>query len=74
MNRAITRESKLDINKPTPFDGSNHALWRPFLNSVLIMFNAKPLTYASDNSKITFAASYLSGAAACYGHAEAGCW
>jgi len=66
MTRALTRESKLDINKPTPFDGSNRALWRPFLNSVLIMFNAKPLTYASDNSKITFAASYLSGAAAKY--------
>ncbi|THU88005.1 hypothetical protein K435DRAFT_803854 [Dendrothele bispora CBS 962.96] len=63
---AITRESKLEIRKPTAFDGSDRELWRPFLSDCYRMFVAKPTIYSTDQSKVTYASSWFTGAAARY--------
>ncbi|THU89291.1 hypothetical protein K435DRAFT_865423 [Dendrothele bispora CBS 962.96] len=63
---AITRESKLEIRKPTAFDGTNRELWRPFLSDCYRMFVAKPTIYSTDQSRVTYASSWLTGAAAKY--------
>ncbi|THU86348.1 hypothetical protein K435DRAFT_805171 [Dendrothele bispora CBS 962.96] len=49
---AIARESKLEIRKPTAFDGSNRELWRPFLSDCYRMFSAKPTIYSTEQSKV----------------------
>ncbi|THU82615.1 hypothetical protein K435DRAFT_872123 [Dendrothele bispora CBS 962.96] len=63
---AIARESKLEIRKPTAFDGSNRELWRPFLSDCYRMFSAKPTIYSTEQSKVTYASSWFTGAAARY--------
>ncbi|THU82125.1 hypothetical protein K435DRAFT_808535 [Dendrothele bispora CBS 962.96] len=62
----IARESKLEIRKPTAFDGSNRELWRPFLSDCYRMFSAKPTIYSTEQSKVTYASSWFTGAAAKY--------
>ncbi|THV01544.1 hypothetical protein K435DRAFT_793263 [Dendrothele bispora CBS 962.96] len=63
---AITRESKLEIRKPNTFDGSNRELWRPFLSDCYRMFSAKPTIYSTEQSRVTYASSWFTGAAARY--------
>ncbi|THV01566.1 hypothetical protein K435DRAFT_793180 [Dendrothele bispora CBS 962.96] len=63
---AIARESKLEIRKPTTFNGSNRELWRPFLSDCYRMFSAKPTIYSTEQSKVTYASSWFTGAAARY--------
>ncbi|THV06361.1 hypothetical protein K435DRAFT_849156 [Dendrothele bispora CBS 962.96] len=63
---AIARESKLEIRKPTAFDGSNRELWRPFLSDCYRMFSAKPTIYSAEQSRVTYASSWFTGAAARY--------
>ncbi|KAF5343646.1 hypothetical protein D9758_014672 [Tetrapyrgos nigripes] len=63
---ALAREGKLEIRKPDSFDGSNRSLWRTFVSDCIRMFTAKPTLYESEASRVTFASSYLTGAAARY--------
>ncbi|THU85618.1 hypothetical protein K435DRAFT_869090 [Dendrothele bispora CBS 962.96] len=63
---AITCESKLEIRKPTAFDGSNRELWRPFLSDCYQMFSAKPTIYSTEQSRVTYASSWFTGTAARY--------
>ncbi|THU76690.1 hypothetical protein K435DRAFT_878851 [Dendrothele bispora CBS 962.96] len=63
---AIARESKLEIRKPTAFDGSNRELWRSFLSDCYRMFSAKPTIYSTEQSRVTYASSWFTGAAARY--------
>jgi hypothetical protein len=64
LRDAINRESKLDIKKPKPFDGSDRREWRTFISDNLRMFTAKPTIYSTDESRVTYASSYLEGPAA----------
>jgi hypothetical protein len=64
LRDAINRESKLDIRKPNPFDGSDRKEWRAFVSDNLRMFTAKPTIYSTEESKVTYTSSYLTGAAA----------
>ncbi|THU80059.1 hypothetical protein K435DRAFT_810193 [Dendrothele bispora CBS 962.96] len=66
QKEALLRESKLEIRKPTPFDGSNRTEWRPFLSDCFRMFSAKPALYSTDQARIAYASSWFMGAAARY--------
>ncbi|KAF5373818.1 hypothetical protein D9758_000813 [Tetrapyrgos nigripes] len=63
---ALQREVKLEIWKLDTFDRSNHTLWRTFVSDCVRMFTAKPILYKTEAAKVTFASSYLTGAAARY--------
>ncbi|THU98720.1 hypothetical protein K435DRAFT_856364 [Dendrothele bispora CBS 962.96] len=63
---AIARESKLEIRKPTAFDGTNRELWRPFLSDGYRMFSAKPTIYSTEQARVTYASSWFTGSAAKY--------
>jgi hypothetical protein len=39
--------------------GKDRRLWKPFVTECLMTFNAKPITYRDEASKVAFAASYL---------------
>ena len=56
---ALSREAKLDIQNPDTFNGKDRRKWKPFVTECLMMFGAKPVTYATDHAKVSFAASYL---------------
>ncbi|CAG8629831.1 4306_t:CDS:2, partial [Acaulospora colombiana] len=58
-----TNESSTKIKDPTPFDGTNAAKIRIFVDECQVAFRARPRTYADDRAKINFALQYLSGAA-----------
>ncbi|KAG5329312.1 hypothetical protein C0989_009914 [Termitomyces sp. Mn162] len=58
---ALAREGKLDIQKPEPFTGRDPRKWRIFLTQCLTMFQAKPITFQLESSRVAFAASYLQG-------------
>ncbi|KAG5348303.1 hypothetical protein C0989_010716, partial [Termitomyces sp. Mn162] len=60
---ALAREGKLDIQKPEPFTGRDPRKWRIFLTQCLTMFQAKPITFQLESSRVAFAASYLQGIA-----------
>ncbi|KAJ3754667.1 hypothetical protein EV360DRAFT_73512 [Lentinula raphanica] len=62
----LNRESKLDINKPSPFTGEDQNEWREFKENCENFFAAKPRIYSNDISKITFATSYMKGPAKRY--------
>ncbi|THU88517.1 hypothetical protein K435DRAFT_866234 [Dendrothele bispora CBS 962.96] len=66
QKESLLRESKLEIRKPTLFDGSNRTEWRPFLSDCFRMFTAKPTLYSNDQLKIAYASSWFTGAAARY--------
>jgi hypothetical protein len=63
LRDALSREAKLDIRKPDPFNGRERTKWRPFVTDCMITFRAKPNTYDTDQTRVTFAASYLTGTA-----------
>ncbi|KAG5724661.1 hypothetical protein E4T56_gene3712 [Termitomyces sp. T112] len=60
---ALAQEGKLDIQKPEPFIGRDPRKWRIFLTQCLTMFQAKPITFQLESSRVAFAASYLQGIA-----------
>ncbi|KAG6878202.1 hypothetical protein C0992_008491 [Termitomyces sp. T32_za158] len=60
---ALAREGKLDIQKPESFTGHNPRRWRTYLTQCLNLFQAKPITFQLDSTRIAFAASYLQGIA-----------
>ncbi|KAG5349927.1 hypothetical protein C0989_001225 [Termitomyces sp. Mn162] len=60
---ALAREGKLDIQKPKPFTGCDPRKWRIFLTQCLTIFQAKPITFQLESSRVAFAASYLQGIA-----------
>ncbi|KAJ3767478.1 hypothetical protein FB446DRAFT_793155 [Lentinula raphanica] len=62
----LNRESKLDINKPSPFTGEDRNEWREFKENCENFFAAKPRIYSNDISKISFAAFYMKGPAKRY--------
>ncbi|KAJ3835270.1 hypothetical protein F5878DRAFT_693306 [Lentinula raphanica] len=62
----MNRESKLDINKPTMFSGEDRTAWRKIKENCENFFTAKPRIYSNDISRVSFAASYMSGPAKRY--------
>ncbi|KAG6863329.1 hypothetical protein C0993_011975, partial [Termitomyces sp. T159_Od127] len=63
IHDALTRKGKLNIQKPEPFHGRDPRKWRTFLTQCLTMFQAKPLTFQLESSRVAFAALYLQGIA-----------
>ena len=59
----MNRESKLDINKPSPFSGENREECREFIDSCENYFAAKPRIYNNDVAQVNFAGSFLKGPA-----------
>ncbi|KAG5716111.1 hypothetical protein E4T56_gene10872 [Termitomyces sp. T112] len=59
----LAQEGKLNIQKPEPFTGHDPWKWRIFLTQCLTMFQAKPITFQLESSRVAFAASYLQGIA-----------
>ncbi|KAG6864477.1 hypothetical protein C0993_008841, partial [Termitomyces sp. T159_Od127] len=55
----LTCKGKLDIQKPKRFHGHDPCKWRMFLTQCLTMFQAKPLTFQLESSRVAFAALYL---------------
>ncbi|KAG5719204.1 hypothetical protein E4T56_gene11783 [Termitomyces sp. T112] len=58
---ALAREGKLNIQKPEPFTSDDPRKWQIFLTQCLTMFQAKPITFQLESSRVAFAASYLQG-------------
>ncbi|KAK7017464.1 hypothetical protein VNI00_018644 [Paramarasmius palmivorus] len=61
---AINIESKIDVCKPKEFDGTDPTQWRPFLSDCYRVFMAKPTIYSTEQRRVTYASSWLTGAAA----------
>ncbi|KAG5333543.1 hypothetical protein C0989_005494 [Termitomyces sp. Mn162] len=59
----MTHWHKLDIQKPKPFTGRDPWKWQIFLTQCLTMFQAKPITFQLESSRVAFAMSYLQGIA-----------
>jgi hypothetical protein len=59
----LNKESKLNLKLPSSFSGMDRRKWKPFLTECLVHFQAKPITYKEDSSKIAFAAALLEGPA-----------
>ena len=59
----LNRESKLNLKLPSSFNGMDRRKWKSFLAECLVHFQAKPITYKEDSSKIAFAAALLEGPA-----------
>ncbi|KAG5332710.1 hypothetical protein C0989_006583 [Termitomyces sp. Mn162] len=62
-HNALAWEGKLNIQKPKPFTGCDPRKWRIFLTQCLTMFQAKPITFQLESSRVAFATSYLQGIA-----------
>ena len=59
----LNKESKLNLKLPSSFNGLDRRKWKSFLAECLVHFQAKPITYKEDSSKIAFAAALLEGPA-----------
>ena len=55
----LNKESKLNLKLPSSFSGTDRKKWKSFLAECLVHFQAKPVTYKEDSSKIAFAAALL---------------
>ncbi|KAG5332384.1 hypothetical protein C0989_007096, partial [Termitomyces sp. Mn162] len=69
---ALAWEGKLNIQKPEPFTGHDPRKWQIFLTQCLTMFQAKPITFQLESSRVAFTASYLQGIA--FNHYTALLW
>jgi hypothetical protein len=61
LNNLLTIESKIEVRKPDPFDGTNPRKWKTFLTECMITFQAKPNTYQNEQHRVAFASSWLKG-------------
>jgi hypothetical protein len=55
----LNKEAKLNLKLPSSFSGTDRKKWKSFLAECLVHFQAKPVTYKEDSSKIAFAAALL---------------
>ncbi|KAG5337482.1 hypothetical protein C0989_009540 [Termitomyces sp. Mn162] len=60
---ALAQEGKLNIQKPEPFTSHDPQKWQIFLTQCLTMFQAKPITFQLESSRVAFTMSYLQGIA-----------
>ncbi|KAL0569513.1 hypothetical protein V5O48_012454 [Marasmius crinis-equi] len=59
----INLQSKLNLKRPDSFSGDDRAKFDVFLQQLANTFTSQPDIYATPESKIAYASSYLSGAA-----------
>jgi hypothetical protein len=55
----LNKEAKLNLKLPSSFSGTDRKKWKLFLAECLVHFQAKPVTYKEDSSKIAFATALL---------------
>lgn len=56
----------LKVKAPEPFDGDTSSLLPTFLFQLGLVFRANPSTYPTEESKVIYAMSYLTGSASAY--------
>lgn len=59
VDQEIQRESKKDIRKPKPFDGTDRGKWDSYVTDLNMHFFAKPFSYQLDHDRIILGAAWL---------------
>jgi hypothetical protein len=59
LQQELNKEAKLNLKLPSSFSRTDRKKWKLFLAECLVHFQAKPVTYKKDSSKIAFAAALL---------------